>query len=284
MLKYYLYRHIRTDKSEPFYIGIGIKPSRYVTLRQEYKRAYEQSVTKRSEYWWNVFQQSNKLIEVEIMFESETLGEIEKKEQEIIQLYGRKDLNQGVLVNLTDGGKGRIKVIVKEKTKTKLSRTNKGRKHSEESRQKIIANHYSKNPNRVYNRTDEQKRRISQTLIEKNERNIYCVETKQWYSSIRKASLALFGTPEYCQAICKTLTPKAVNKSFRGFHFSETDNPINIYPSYFQAIRCINNGKEYISMAEAAEDLFGDRKYKHGISKQLSGVVKQYKGYTFTKI
>ena len=43
--KYFLYRYIRLDKNEPFYIGVGTKHKRngiynYKTYNSEYKRAY----------------------------------------------------------------------------------------------------------------------------------------------------------------------------------------------------------------------------------------------------
>jgi hypothetical protein len=42
--KYYLYRHIRIDNGQPFYIGIGSKIYKqnksFSTLRSEYSRAY----------------------------------------------------------------------------------------------------------------------------------------------------------------------------------------------------------------------------------------------------
>ena len=37
------------------------------------------------------------------------------KEIEFIKLYGRKDNNTGILVNLTDGGEGTLGVIVSER-------------------------------------------------------------------------------------------------------------------------------------------------------------------------
>ncbi len=48
----------------------------------------------------------------EILFEAETIAEIYKKEQEFIQWYGRKDLGNGNLVNLTNGGRGCHNVVV----------------------------------------------------------------------------------------------------------------------------------------------------------------------------
>ena len=49
MNKYYLYRHIRLDKNEPFYIGIGTKEERYKSFEMIYKRAF--SKKKRNIIW-----------------------------------------------------------------------------------------------------------------------------------------------------------------------------------------------------------------------------------------
>ena len=89
----YLYRHIRLDKNEPFYIGIGSD--------EKYKRAYSK---KRSKFWKNIISKTN--YEVEIVLDNLTWEEACKKEKEFIKLYGRKDLNEGSLVNMTDGGDG----------------------------------------------------------------------------------------------------------------------------------------------------------------------------------
>jgi hypothetical protein len=90
----YLYRHIRLDKNEPFYIGIGTS--------NEYKRAY--NFHNRSNHWKNVTHKTQ--YEVEIVLDNLTWEEACIKEIEFIKLYGRKDLNMGSLVNLTDGGEG----------------------------------------------------------------------------------------------------------------------------------------------------------------------------------
>jgi hypothetical protein len=99
-----LYRHIRTDKQEVFYIGIGENES----------RAYDKKG--RTRVWKNT---ANKGYETEILFEDLTWEQATEKEKEFIALYGRKDLGLGTLVNLTDGGEGTI-----------------GYKHTEESKEK----------------------------------------------------------------------------------------------------------------------------------------------------
>jgi hypothetical protein len=105
----YLYRHIRLDKNEPFYIGIGAEDN--------YKRAYNKN--KRSIFWKNI---SNKTqYEVEILLDNITKEEACNKEIEFIALYGRKDLGLGSLVNMTDGGEGKKGYTHTEKNKAIIS-------------------------------------------------------------------------------------------------------------------------------------------------------------------
>lgn len=121
-----VYRHIRLDKNEPFYIGIGVNE----------KRAFEKRKSKRSIFWTNIIKKTD--YRVEILFNDLTWEQACAKEKEFISLYGRKDLGTGTLVNMTDGGEGaenRIYTITDE-TKLKISASLKGRKISDESLQK----------------------------------------------------------------------------------------------------------------------------------------------------
>jgi NUMOD1 domain len=99
MGKHYLYRHIRPDKNEPFYIGVGTKQK-----RSAYMRAYKYQ--DRSELWTNIYLKNNKNIEIQILFESDNYEFIKEKEIEFIALYGRIDLGTGTLANHTNGGDG----------------------------------------------------------------------------------------------------------------------------------------------------------------------------------
>jgi hypothetical protein len=65
-----LYRHIRLDKDQPFYIGIG----------HTVDRAY--SLGARSKYWKHITNTTN--YEVEILFEDLTWEEAQNKEKEFI--------------------------------------------------------------------------------------------------------------------------------------------------------------------------------------------------------
>jgi len=98
--KYYVYRHVRLDTNEVFYIGIGTKNENDIK-NNFYTRAYS---LYRNKHWKSIVDKTD--YKVEILFESDDRKFIENKEIEFIALYGRKDLNKGTLVNLTDGGEG----------------------------------------------------------------------------------------------------------------------------------------------------------------------------------
>jgi hypothetical protein len=122
----YVYRHIRHDKNEPFYIGIG-------SDIPYYKRANERS--RRSEFWKKIIAKTN--YSVEIIFDNITFEEAKIKEIEFIKLYGRIDLNNGCLVNLTDGGDGLINRVFTPEHRKNLSESMRHRVVSEEMKAKL---------------------------------------------------------------------------------------------------------------------------------------------------
>lgn len=126
--KYYVYRHIRPDTGQPFYIGVGKKYTKNFTIHtSEYRRAFTFDINHRSEYWTRIFEKNDKEIKVEILFESDNEREVLDKEIEFIKLYGRVDNNTGILCNLTDGGEGTQGHIPTEEHRRKISEANKNR-------------------------------------------------------------------------------------------------------------------------------------------------------------
>jgi hypothetical protein len=123
----YVYRHIRLDKNQPFYIGIG--------NQSEYKRAYDCSKNKRNKIWLNIVAKSK--YEVEVLFDELSWDEACEKEKEFIALYGRIDLKTGILANMTDGGDGLVGVIFTDEHKRKIGEKGKNKIYSEESRLKM---------------------------------------------------------------------------------------------------------------------------------------------------
>lgn len=175
----YVYRHIRLDKNEPFYIGIGKLPN--------YKRAYEKQ--KRNQFWQNIVAKTD--YEVEILFDDISWEEAEKKEIEFISLYGKRDNGTGCLVNISDGGggskgfrhseeakkkislasKNMARKPISEETKQKIRETltgrvgsNKGFKHSKETKEKLrLINLGKVSPNKGKKMSEESKQKIRDT-------------------------------------------------------------------------------------------------------------------------
>lgn len=139
----YVYRHIRLDKNEPFYIGIGKSES-------DFERAY--SSKNRNVYWNNIVNFTE--YRVEIMLQDISWKEACEKEIEFINLY-KKNTQNGSLCNIANGGNGgylshevneKRKQSLKghiptQETKDKIRIKAKGRKVSEETRLKMSLIH-----------------------------------------------------------------------------------------------------------------------------------------------
>jgi hypothetical protein len=122
---YILYRHTRTDKDEPFYIGIG-----------EPRRAYDFKWG-RNRFWKAIYKKCNENIQVDILFEELTWEEACIKEKELIKFYGRRDLGLGPLCNLTDGGDGACGIKQSPETIAKRVAKQLGKPLSEEHKEKV---------------------------------------------------------------------------------------------------------------------------------------------------
>jgi hypothetical protein len=124
----YVYRHIRLDKNEPFYIGIGSDDSYFRANKKSQRNIHWKRIVSITDY------------EIEILVDNLNWDEAKKKEKEFITLYGRCDLGNGCLVNMTEGGDGTVGKIMSNETKQKLSNSikewNKTRVISDYQRQK----------------------------------------------------------------------------------------------------------------------------------------------------
>lgn len=143
---FHIYRHIRLDKNEPFYIG--------KSNEKWYRRAKDK--TGRNRIWKEITSKTKWT--VEILMEGLTESEALKKEEEFIELYGRIDDNTGTLANLYAGANGSYKLtnstkrILSERILGDNNPMKKG--HSEKTRRQMSITHTgSKNPNGSLART-----------------------------------------------------------------------------------------------------------------------------------
>lgn len=131
----YLYRHIRLDTNEPFYIGVG-----GLLTDDGFYRAYKK--TNRSVFWKNIVAKTS--YKVEIMLNDISYEEAMQREKYFINLYGRRNINTGILVNLTDGGDGcnnmkhseEIKKIQSQRV-SGISHPNYGKTTNDNTKEKI---------------------------------------------------------------------------------------------------------------------------------------------------
>lgn len=130
---YYLYRHVRSDTNEVFYVGIGTKNCNALLLRHIYVRAYAK--IHRNSHWKNIIKLTE--YKIEILLEHKDREYIKTKEIEFISLYGRYDRNRGTLCNWTNGGEGADRHSLSEDAKRRISIANTGRIKSEETLKKL---------------------------------------------------------------------------------------------------------------------------------------------------
>lgn len=137
-----VYRHVRLDTNEVFYIGIGTE-----------KRPYRKD--KRSKFWKVIIDKTD--YRVDIMFYDMSWEEACEKEKELIQLYGRRDLGTGTLVNLTDGGDGTYGMTHSKQSRAKISKSLLGRCVSSQTR-KLLSD-----MRQGVSKSQEHKKRISES-------------------------------------------------------------------------------------------------------------------------
>ncbi len=155
--RYYLYRHIRLDKNEPFYIGVGSKNKCDITYNT-YGRAY--SKHHRNNIWKSIASKTD--FEVDILLEDNDLAFIFEKEKEFIKLYGQIIYKSGTLANISVGGdKTTLGLKMSSETKNKISKAKMGsksfwkgkkmpveaRKKMATSKQKYVVSKYDLNGN-----------------------------------------------------------------------------------------------------------------------------------------
>ena len=92
----YVYRHIRKDTNQPFYIGVGLTDDNY---------ARSMAKSKRNSYWKNIVSKSE--YEIQILFDDVSREFALEKERELISIYKRVD-DGGTLCNMTLGGEGTL--------------------------------------------------------------------------------------------------------------------------------------------------------------------------------
>lgn len=252
---YYIYQHIRKDKNEVFYIGVGTKPKIYTSYKIEYKRAYSKQA--RNKYWNNITDKTS--YKIEILEHFSTYEDALKEEIRLIKLYGRKN-DGGILCNMTLGGEGFSCA------------------HSEEANRKLrIANLGLK-----CNFTKKQLKNLSKLAKDKFSKKIFQYDLegnyiKKW-GSIRKAAKVLSIQES---GISATASKESRQRSCGGFLWSyvkyktllpyvrKQHIPVNQYTKEGKFI------KSYLSAQRAAREIGRRQTYSYVmILKCCKGKIK----------
>jgi hypothetical protein len=167
-MQYYTYAYLREGNRTPYYIGKGKKNRCY---RKDGRTILPPKDKSR----------------ILILKKNLTEEEAFKHEIYMIAVFGRKDLETGILWNLTAGGEGISGIS--EETRNKLKECNKNRTHSEETKKKISKT--KKNSNNIsclkgVPRSEETKKKIS----EAKKGNTCCVGRKLSEETKKKISEA----------------------------------------------------------------------------------------------
>lgn len=257
----YVYRHIRLDKNEPFYIGIGSDNT--------YKRAKEFFLG-RNKYWKNIKNKTE--IEVEILIDNLTWEEACNKEKEFIALYGRNDLCKGSLVNMTDGGDGLFNPS--KEIRDKISNANKGRKISKEASKKLSERMKGKvlseeTKLKISNANKGKKKPIefgkNQT---ERQKGIVC------WNFIKAAQLKNTGSTQSKETIEKRIKKLRGRKNNQEQIDKMRKSAIDM--GKCRKVLCVTNNTVYSSVSEASRTLG-----VYNIGYVCQGKLKQTKGFVF---
>lgn len=212
-----VYKHYKKDTKELFYIGIGLNE----------KRAY--SKRSRNILWHNIVKKHNYYIEIH-KDNISYLG-AKNEEKKLISIYGRLDLNIGILCNMTDGGDGNIGMS--KECRERISNKLKGKIQSEET---ILKK--SKRLKEVWNNPKLKELKRQQTL-------------KLWAEGKITGTLGIpskkKGLPFQGDKNKVSLSLKEYYKTNKPHNFIELDIEIknNIYKDYLSGINKFQLHKKY---------------------------------------
>lgn len=128
-MDFYVYIHRKQSNGEVFYVGKG-----------KDKRAWRRDG--RTDYWHRVVNKHGVVVEIVLSGLQEWYAF--ELETDLITLYGRKDLGEGYLINMADGGEGASGVIATDEVRAKMSAARMGMVFSEEHRQNLSKAHAGK--------------------------------------------------------------------------------------------------------------------------------------------
>ena len=197
----YVYSHTRLDTNVIFYIGIG-SDSNYKRANQKCSRnRFWKSITNKTEY------------SVSILHDNISWDDACKIEIDLISKYGRSNLGNGTLCNLTNGGEGVLNMKHSKESKKRMSIFRKGknigRKASQETKDKISASLKGKPKSKEHIFKIQQSKK-EKNLPPCNIKKVIDTKTNIIYNSAKEASIQFGINYKY---LSQMLTGKRINRT-----------------------------------------------------------------------
>ena len=177
-----LYAHRKKTDGSIFYVGIGTEKRPYINKS-------------RNDYWHNTVNRYGYY--VDILSKELSIEDALELEEFVICELGRKDLGNGNLVNLNNGGKGNLQVsdLTKKKmSKSAIGRTawNKGLPMSEEQKAKLSKIREGvTSPRKGVKLTKETREKIRKANLggkSSSAKSVYNTKTNETFETIKKAA------------------------------------------------------------------------------------------------
>jgi len=151
--RFYTYAYLREDRT-PYYIGKGKGDRAYKRNRTGIKPPKDKS-------------------RIILLKQNITEEEAFKHEIYMIDVFGRKDLGTGILINRTNGGDGVSGLIHNKEVKERMSKSHRGKVRSEETKKRMSESKKGENhPNYGKSHSEETKRKQSEA--HRGEKNYLC--------------------------------------------------------------------------------------------------------------
>ena len=180
-----LYAHRKETDGSIFYVGIGTE-----------KRPYTNK--SRNDYWHNTVNKCGYYVDV--LSKELSIEDALELEEFVICELGRKDLGNGNLVNLNNGGKGNLQVsdLTKKKmSKSAIGRTawNKGLPMSEEQKAKLSKIREGvTSPRKGVKITEETREKIRKANLggkSSSAKAVYNTKTNETFETIKQAAKSI---------------------------------------------------------------------------------------------
>lgn len=227
MLTSYIYRHIRLDKNEPFYIGVGTKRTNryYGCIESEYERAY--SMSGRNNIWKRIVSKTNYC--VDIIFDELDNKEARGKEMEFMHMYGFLSDSTGSLSNILKSNAGYSNGYQLKCPRDYVTKYWLGKSRSQETKDKLsIA--------------------LKGVNNKAAQRSVVCLNTNIEFESIKKAAVHYGLIEQSVSKCCHNAIKKTNGLSFAFVDKEEVRN----HRRKFRKVICTTYNKKFNSIKEAS--------------------------------